>query len=273
MNCDQARKLLDAYADGELDALNATEVESHIQSCPTCAAALAELQSLHRAMSAGSLYYAAPAALRTRIASAVAAETARPARPPTGDIPVPVARWRLSTAFLAVAACALLAVGLLWLTVWQPSRGVQSAMLDEVIGAHVRSLMAAHLVDIHGPDQHTIKPWFNGKIDFAPDVRNLGPAGFELEGGRLEYLDGRSVAALIYGRLKHHINVFIWPAPDGSSPTPVGEETAISRQGYTIIHWVQAGMNYWAISDIAQPTLVEFVGLLRATPSVQPATR
>src|SRR5262245_61303468 len=144
---------------------------------------------------------------------------------------------------------------------FQTTRAARTdAIVDQVVANHVRSLLAAQLVDVVSSDQHTVKPWFDGKIDFAPEVRDLSANGFPLAGGRLDYLDGKTVAALVYHRNKHPINLFITPALTNRSKSP----TAIARRGYNIVSWTNNGMNYWAVSDLNQQELREFTELVRA---------
>jgi anti-sigma factor RsiW len=126
-----------------------------------------------------------------------------------------------------------------------------SSLEDELISSHVHSLLANHLTDVATSDQHTVKPWFNGKIDFSPPVVDLKARGFPLVGGRVDYLKGRVVAALIYRRSGHVINLFIWPASGPS--VPAGE-----REGYSLLNWSQAGLNFWAVSDLNEPELKQF---------------
>ena len=130
--------------------------------------------------------------------------------------------------------------------------------MSEVVSDHVRSLMASHLTDVLNSDQHTVKPWFTGKLDFSPEVRDLSPDGFELVGGRLEYIDGHSAAAIVYQRRKHVINVFMWPSA-GSDQEP----QTLARQGFNIVEWKQAGMYYCAASDLNQQELSEIASMLR----------
>jgi anti-sigma factor RsiW len=134
----------------------------------------------------------------------------------------------------------------------------ENAIVDQVIANHVRSLLATHLVDIASSDQHTVKPWFDGKIDFAPEVHDFATSGFPLVGGRLDYLDGKTVVALVYHRNKHPINVFIMPAVGSSDRSPA----LSTRRGYNIFSWARGDMRYWAVSDLNATELRQFVGLL-----------
>ena len=141
---------------------------------------------------------------------------------------------------------------------FQTTRAARTdAIVSQVVANHVRSLLAAQLVDVVSSDQHTVKPWFDGKIDFAPEVRDLSANGFPLVGGRLDYLDGKTIAALVYHRNKHPINLFITPAPTSRTPSP----TVITRRGYNVFSWTNNGMKYWAVSDLNQTELREFTEL------------
>jgi anti-sigma factor RsiW len=134
-------------------------------------------------------------------------------------------------------------------------------LMDEVVAGHLRSLQPGHLMDVVSTDRHTVKPWFDGKLDFAPPVKDLADQGFPLQGGRLDYAHGRPVAALVYGRAKHTINLFIWPeAGQGAA------ETTAARNGYTVVHLNHDGMNVWAVSDVEKPELLEFMRLWQNAP-------
>jgi anti-sigma factor RsiW len=132
--------------------------------------------------------------------------------------------------------------------------GADQFLATQLIASHVRSLMANHLTDVASSDQHTVKPWLDAKLDFAPAVADLGSEGFPLIGGRLDYLDNRPVAALVYQRRKHFINLFVWPAESGST----GADKRITRQGYQLLHWVDSDFNYWAVSDVSDNDLQAF---------------
>ncbi len=242
MNCTEAENLVDAYVDGELELLKSLEVEAHLRDCPACARLRANHLALRDVLA--PLYEPAPAALARRIR--------RSARPPRARL---AGRWAWGLASAALAAiAALLLLGQVDDLPWTAHR---PALAREAVSAHIRSLMAAHLTDVASSDQHTVKPWFNGKLDFSPPVKNLAAQGFPLVGGRLDYLGGHPVAALVYARHKHLINVFVWPAGSASNPA-----RAEGSQGYNVLHWTRAGMAWWAVSDLNRAELAEFTRLL-----------
>jgi len=245
MNCQQAKPLLDAYADGELEAAAILELEQHLKSCSACALAWRNLQSLKKSLKQDALYFTAPDELRQRIKSALPA-------PPKAIPYRPTWNWNWLTAAMSGAFAVCLA---LLLFVAQPRPSSQQPLAQEIVSSHIRSLMANHELDVMSTDQHTVKPWFNGKLDFSPPVKDLAAQEFPLIGGRLDYLGGRSVAALVFQRHKHVINLFVWPAQEADSkPAAVA-----SSQGYHLIRWSDAGMVFWAVSDLNEKELMEFV--------------
>ncbi|MDB5476988.1 MAG: anti-sigma factor [Phenylobacterium sp.] len=228
--CPDKAHLVHALADGELDAVNAQAFEAHLKTCPDCAAALGELQALRERIAAPQLRTPAPAALHDRIEGMIAAETERPRRRIPSALP-----WSLAGGFAALAASLVAMTSL-------PST---TGLADQLVADHVRSTLAAHLVDVETSDRHTVKPWFNGRIDFAPPVVDLAAQGFPLVGGRVDYLEGRVVAALVYRRGKHVINVFVRPEPKGLR-LPVGR----AHDGYSLVRWTEGGLEFWAVSDV-----------------------
>jgi anti-sigma factor RsiW len=242
MECRRAQNLIDAYFDEELDTLHAMEVEAHVHECGRCATMLNNRKALRQALRAKLPYYKAPDLLRRKV---------------TGNNPFP---WR-RLAF-AMAACFVLAVGgLSWSIMMPSSRHIADPSIqlaDAVESDHVRSLLNLdHLTDVLSSDKHTVKPWFAGKLPFAPPVPDLASDGFPLIGGRLDVIEHQTVAALVYKKDKHLINLFIWPTGSGAAPY----ETITTPRGYHIIHWIANGMEFWAVSDVESKELVHFADL------------
>jgi anti-sigma factor RsiW len=239
MSHEEIRDLIHPYADGELDLVNAREVEQHLRGCEDCRRIEQRVRSLRSAVRHSAPAYRAPARLRRNVRRALK-QDARPARSSFSP-------WLLATG----AAFALLLVSLGF---YQTTGGSRNALADELVANHVRSLLATHLVDVVSSDQHTVKPWFDGKVDFAPEVPDLSADGFPLVGGRLDYLRGQTVVALVYRRNKHPINLFIEPtsAKDNTAPS------ALTRRGYNLLHWTHGGMDYWAVSDLNVRELRQF---------------
>ncbi len=241
MNCEEANVLLHALIDGELDAGHAREVEAHIAGCPDCATHLREFQELRQAMTPAGLRYAAPASLRARI------EGKLPAHSVAG-----MSRRSAIKGFAFGAGASAIAASGLLLMVMQGDE--QKRILEEVVSAHLRSLQAQHLIDVQSSDQHTVKPWFNGRLDAAPPVVDLTAQGFTLLGGRLDYVDAKPVAAIVYRRRVHIINLFCAPAP-GSGHRGATME---SLHGFNVRRWSENGLNLWAVSDIEADELQDF---------------
>jgi anti-sigma factor RsiW len=241
MTCHETEVLLHALLDDELDAGHARDVETHVSACPRCAGQLRQFRALRTAMSANDLRFSAPASLRARINAAI----------PVESRPVPSRRMLLRGfalgSVLSGAIAATLVVGVI-------RSDQDQRIFGEVVSAHLRSLQAEHLTDVQTSDQHTVKPWFNGRLDVAPPVFDLTEQGFRLIGGRLDYVDGRSVAAIVYRRRNHIINLFI--TPGASSERGARTETV---QGFNIKFWSERGLNFWAVSDINIEELQEFL--------------
>ena len=250
MNCEEFADLLHPFADGELDPVRSLAVERHLSGCAGCATAIKELKALQGALAEPALYHRAPAALRDRVRASLWPAS----RTRAGARPIP---WR----FLAVAASLAFVATLTWATLRRPSLpSADERVAVQVVASHVRSLMLpGRDVDVASSDQHTVKPWFKGQVTFSPPVKKLEGEGFELVGGRLDYLDRQKVAALVYKRRGHVISLFIWPAADRSARLP----QALTDQGYHIIHWSDGDLTYWAASDLNDIELREFVDLIR----------
>jgi len=265
MNCEEATDLMDGYLDGELDPDTSQTIEQHLRDCPNCEQAYKAHTALSHAISRGAPYYKAPTGLRERIQSSLREEmVAQPMRNVGRDVQPLFPRrqpgprsilFGTSWNWLALAAAILLAAIIGWNLLPRLQRpGPDQLLAMELIGSHVRSLMANHLTDVASSDQHTVKPWLDAKLDFAPPVVDLASEGFPLIGGRLDYLDNRPVAALVYQRRKHFINLFVWPG-EAAAARPA---MAISHQGYQLLHWVDPDFNYWAVSDVNANDLQTF---------------
>ena len=257
MNCQEIADLMDGYLDGELDALTSQKIEQHLRDCPKCEQAYEVEAAMAHAISQAAPYYKAPLELRERIQvslrEAIGAPTSRGAAG-AGLLPVrrPEAVRRgvffdMPWNWLALAAAIVLAA--IVASSFLPGRrqpGADQFLATELIASHVRSLMADHLTDVASSDQHTVKPWLDVKLDFAAPVMDLSGDGFPLIGGRLDYLDNHSVAALVYQRRKHFINLFIWP----TTPADNKEQKMVTRQGFNLLHWIAGDFTYWAVSDV-----------------------
>lgn len=250
MSCDYTRTVLHGYLDSELDATRAAEFERHLESCRECASTLGAEESLRSSLQGVGLYERAPVSLRKKIRADLDAATLPSAAPR-----IPIWRW------LAVAAAILVVAGVSWFSWPRPIKDSASSApftAAELIDAHVRSLQPGHLTDVASSDQHTVKPWFNGKLAFVPPVKDFADEGFPLIGGRLDVLNGQNVAALVYARRKHIINVFVLPTREPDTPIhPPG-----LRQGYQWFHWRHQGMEYCAISDLSASELHELALLI-----------
>jgi anti-sigma factor RsiW len=252
LSCQTPQELIHGYVDGELDLARSLEVEQHMQECQVCASVYRNQTALRSAFKDSSLYHSAPAGLEKRIRSSLRREA-------NTEVGRRWFGWRWLEIGFALALVLLMA-----LVIWRAVPGLRPSgdevLAQEIASNHVRSLqLESHRTDVISSDQHTVKPWFDGKLDFAPPVKDFSSQGFPLIGGRLEYLNNRAVAALIYQRQKHYINLYIWPAEQS---TTTGEVPA-KRQGYNLLHWTNSGMNYWAISDLNAVELHEFARLVQ----------
>jgi len=247
---------VDAYLDGELAPADAAEVEAHLVECAACARFRTDRLALRSAIVAAAPRGEASAALRGTLGDAIRREAA----PATRLRPASRSRW---TWLAAAATVALVAMGS-----WRlgASRAAEGELADQVLASHVRSLMPGHLSDVVSSDQHTVKPWFDGRLDFSPPVHDFAGRGYPLLGGRMDYVGGRAVAALAYGRRKHVISVFLWPTPaSGSAPQLMTRPAA--RQGYHLLHWTTPDFTYWVASDLGLAELNDFAGLLQSADS------
>lgn len=246
MKCPAAKELIEAYVDGELDATQKSEVRVHLEGCIFCAETHWQLQEMRTNLRKEATYYQAPAYLGGRISRGLRNESPR-------DAPHRTVPWN----WMAVAASVLLTISIGWnIQMFRSQSSDHGRIAAEIVSSHVRSLIGDHLLDVPSTDQHTVKPWFNGKIDFSPPVENLAAQGYPLIGGRIEFIDEKPVAVLVYQHRKHIINLFTWPASHGAN------RQELHRRGYNLLEWTNAGMTYWAVSDLNLTELREFVQLL-----------
>ncbi len=257
MNCDESKVLLHGYLDGELDPAGSLTFEAHLASCKDCGKEVPKYKDLGAAVRNTAEYFTAPQDLRSTIVSQLRPSPGKAAWRPS-RLPV----WQVLVG--AVAALLIATVGLNTILV---HRSAESFIAQEVVASHARSLMANHLFDVVSTDRHTVKPWLDKNLDFAPVVVDFAKQEFALAGGRLDYLDHHQVAALVYRHRQHIVNVFIWPAADVGDLAPQW----IVQQGYNIAHWTESGMNYWVISDADRSGLNDFVGLLRGAAAHTPS--
>jgi anti-sigma factor RsiW len=249
VNCELTQTVLHGYLDGELDAARAADFERHLISCPDCVVALEGHESLRSSIVHARLYERAPNSLRQKVQAQLGGSVRSSVVPISNPAP-----WR----WLAVAATFLLAVLLGW-RLFPLLRGNQeeTTLASAIVDAHLRSLQPGHLEDVQSTDQHTVKPWFDGKLDFAPPVHDFVNEGFPLQGGRLDVVHGRTVAVLVYARRKHLINVFVWPTTE-----PDSEPLSGSQLGYHWTDWRKSGMELCAVSDVSPDDLAKLQHLL-----------
>jgi len=250
VSCNKTRDLIHAYLDGELDLVKSMEIEGHLNDCQACTQTYKGIRSLRSAVGNHGLRFEPSTNFERSLRFALR----RQSEPEQRRVIVPW-RWILAATSLIVALIAIVAfIGIL------TRQEADDVLAQEIVSSHVRSLMGDHLTDVPSSDQHTVKPWFDGKLDFSPMVKDLSQQGFSLNGGRLDYIANRPVAALVYQRRQHSINLFVWP----SAKAPATGEKASARQGYNMIRWSNGGMTYWAVSDLNLAELQQFVQLLQA---------
>jgi anti-sigma factor RsiW len=252
MSCHETKTFIDAYLDGELDLARSIELERHLNDCSACAALREMRRTVEGEVRNDLLRYRGPDELKKRVRAALAAQDRR-------ERPESRRMWSwisLQWPIAAASAAAMLVIAALWL------RPVPNSVEREVVDSHVRSLMASHLTDVVSSDQHTVKPWFAGKLDFSPPVRDFAAQGFPLVGGRLDYIDNHSAAAIVYRRNQHVINALVWPVHTSDQ----GYRSRV-EQGYHVIETVHGGMEFWIVSDLNADELAQFAKLFVTPPS------
>jgi anti-sigma factor RsiW len=249
MSCHDCPGITDAYLDNELDAASAIRFQQHLRECRECQDAFGSRQTLLTLLRCEEMRFEAPPELRRSVRRLLARETAQ--------IEAAVRTRRLIPLFIpwAIAAALVFFAGLVWLNPAALFRAAAPApIVAEIASSHIRSLLADHLLDVPSSDQHTVKPWFAGKIEYSPPVKDLAAQGFRLAGGRLDYVNNRNVAVLIYNYNKHVISLLVWPV----SGKPPSGESVFTREGYNIVRWADNGMTYWAVSDAETDVLRKF---------------
>ena len=253
MNCEACQDFIDAYVDNELEAAATISVERHLRACPGCRQRLEARSGLRALLRPPQLRFEAPASLRAKVWAALRAASA--GAPPRGHRRFLIPWFSVP---LALAAALVVALGpALFPAGGRRDCSPDRTLVGQVISSHVRSLLAAHLLDVPSTDQHTVKPWFAGKLAFSPPVQDFTERGFSLIGGRLDYLNGQTVAALVYRHKQHVINVFIWPSESGGA----GPEQSFAQGGYHALHWGRGGFAFWAVSDVGPQALRAFADL------------
>ena len=249
MTREEAAKLLHAYVDGELDAAKSLELEAHLAGNPAARAACERLREMSAAIRSRADYHAAPASLAARLRASV------PAVPEEAPRRAALRAWLKPAALFA--AIALVA----WVVAIMATRpGDDEGIAQEALASHVRATLGNRLFDVASSDQHTVKPWLSARLAFSPPVADFSAHGFELRGGRLDYVGGQSVAVLVYQRRQHVIDVFVWPARE-----PRVERT-VARDGFNMEHFARGGMSFWLVSDLNRNELGDFARLLAPTP-------
>jgi putative zinc finger protein len=250
MDCKQIKILIDAFIDNELDINNSIEVMQHISTCHSCSIVYKNNLALHSALNDESLYFTPPADLKKNILTSIKGSEKK-----QFNFKTPAFGWRSAAAF------ALTTVVLIIMILFKGPPSPEGQLTEQIVDNHMRSLMPNHLTDVQNSDQHTVKPWFNGKLDFSPPVTDLSSQGFLLVGGRLDYINGQPVAAIVYQRKSHFINLFFWFSDNKEGVTKKASVT----KGYNLIHWTNGNRNYWAVSDLNLSELDEFVNKIRET--------
>lgn len=247
MNCSDIEYLIHAYIDGELDLIKSLEVETHIKKCSICSESYKNLQALQVAI--GKLYYKPSEDFHKRIKKLSVQKVNEKN----------ILKTIFSRHWIAIAASLLIfSLSSFTLAYFLSIRSANELLKQEIVTSHIHSLMVSHLTDVPSSDQHTVKPWFSGKLDFSPPVQDFSKEGFSIIGGRLDYINNRSVAAIVYQRHQHIINLFIWP----NSTSNYENQRFEIHQGFNLIYWTKSGNNYFCISDLNKTELQELVNLL-----------
>jgi len=258
MTCQESVRLLPGYFDSELDLVHTLEIEDHLRTCAACTSTLEADRALRTTIARSRLRFSAPPNVARNVRATIA--DSFPQEKSASK------NWSWNWAFAATAAALIFCAVLTWKLLPAGTPNTSASISDEAIADHIRALMPGHLSDVESTDQHTVKPWFDGKLDFAPPVENFAAQGFPLIGGRLDYLDHHPTAALVYQRRKHFISVFLLPATSERDRA----ESQTTQRGYNVISWTRNAMNYWLVSDLNPVELEELAKLLRGE---EPSTK
>jgi anti-sigma factor RsiW len=247
MNCEETLALLDAYFDNELDLTKTLAIEEHLRDCVSCRSQYELRVALRQRLKDPDLRYAIPGDFTEQVRKRLAVSS----RPATRILSFPSAVW----VPVAIAAAAIFGA-FLYANIQRMLPIEPASMVTEVASDHIRSLIGSHLVDVESSDQHTVKPWFAGKLDFSPPVHDFADQGFKLIGGRLDYVRGKNVAVLVYRFKNHYVSLFMCRErnPDAGS-----KQKTFGYQGYNLVYWNANGLDCWAVSDAAPGALLEFV--------------
>ena len=257
MNHQQAENLLAAYIDKELSLSDAADFEQHLNSCVECQIEYKEQAHIISLLKSNAAYFEATPQFAKRLAASLQREL--PSKDAKNSWNFDWLQTWLGNGLSKGAIAASFAALILSTSLFLATPSAQQILTEELTASHVRSLQADHLSDVISTDQHTVKPWFNGKLDFSPPVIDLASIGFPIEGGRLDYINGKTVAVIIYRHNKHPINLYVWPGAGSDSSTQTS-----SDNGYKLAHWAENGMNYWAVSDLETEKLVNFTKTIQA---------
>ena len=257
MTCDELHEQLEPFFDNELGLAEAQKIQQHLEQCPTCEAIYAGRLAVREALQKPEVRFTPADDLRTQIQAELSKQV-RPAprrmwRLPAFEIP----NWLLPSLAGAAAVLVLWFGSNIFLTANRSSNGLLATVTAQLVSDHMRSLLPDHLIDVVSTDQHTVKPWFAGKLSFSPPVYDLSDQGFKLIGGRLDYLGNQEIAAVVFQHRQHYINLFVWPKSE-SSQLP---DTAFQKEGFNIYGWATNGLTMWAVTDAAPDTLKTFVDL------------
>jgi len=245
MDCTDTLSRLDAYLDQELDPPGIMAIDRHLAACAACQQAFAAQSALQSGIRRHATYYNAPERLKERIRAGIGSP-----RPSFGWQWPKFPQLQLGAAMAAAAVVSWIAA------VEYTAPREDELIMEQVVSGHARSVVTNHVADVASTDQHTVKPWLSGKLDFSPPVNDLAGAGFPLLGGRVDYIGNRTVAALVYKHREHLIDVFVWPERKAARTTPIHRP---SGQGYNVVHWTDAGLAFWAVSDLNAAEMKSFV--------------